>query len=69
MWFVIFICILFCSNFRQVLLILAIGAAVECYENYLDYNLHKERIYVLQQSSTSLNNALNKITLKYTENE
>lgn len=69
MWFVIFICILFCSNFKQVLLILAIGAAVECYENYLDYNLHKERIYVLQQSSTSLDNALNKIILKHTENE
>lgn len=69
MWFVIFICILFCSNFKQVLLILAIGAAVECYENYLDYNLHKERIYVLQQSSTSLDNALNKIILKHTENK
>lgn len=69
MWFVIFICILFCGNFRQVLLILAIGAAVECYGNYLDYNLHKERIYVLQQSSTSLDNALNKIILKHTENK
>lgn len=69
MWFVIFICILFCSNFKQVLLILSIGAIIEGYAIYLDYCLDKERVYVLQQSSNSINNALNKIILKHTENE
>ena len=70
MWFIIFICILFCSNYKQVLILILLGCCVEAYNLYLENEYKKTQLLIYQKSTNDYYNALNKLLdIKGDEND
>lgn len=61
MWFVIFICILFCSNFKQVLVLILLGCCVEAYNSYLENEYKQTQLLIYQKTTNAYYDTLNKL--------
>ena len=70
MWFVIFICILFCSNFKQILILILLGCCVEAYNLYLEKEYKQTQLLIYQKTTNDYYDTLNKLlNIKGDEND
>lgn len=65
MWLVILICVLFCTNFKQIFILIFLGCCVESYSIYLESTYKQEYLQILQDSSEFNNEALNTVLKLY----
>lgn len=61
MWFVIFICILFCNSYKQVLVLILLGCCVEAYNLYLENEYKQTQLFIYQKSTNDYYDTLNKL--------
>lgn len=61
MWFVIFICILFCGNYKQVLVLILLGCCVEAYNLYLENEYKQTQLLIYQKTTNAYYDTLNKL--------